>query len=85
MGRILSDTYCDARKNRVIVLEELNFVWDEEELTDLTFLWTEGRDIIDISDYFKRDPDEVMLALIHLAKAEKISRRKGGLFGGFID
>lgn len=71
----------DPRKNRVIVLEDLNFVWDEEELFDMKCKWDEGESIMQVSQYFDRDPDEVVIALIHLARKSKISGRKGGLFG----
>jgi hypothetical protein len=72
----------DPRKNRIIVLEDLNFMWDEEELFDIECLWNDGSSIMYISNYFDRDPDEVILAIMHLAKEDRIVRRKGGLAFG---
>jgi hypothetical protein len=31
-----------ARKNRVIVLEEMNFVWDKPELEEMAQMWESG-------------------------------------------
>lgn len=74
------DKPIEPRKNRVIVLEDLNFVWDGSELYALRKLWNKGRSIEHISDHFHRDPDEILLALIHLAREDRIEARKGGLF-----
>lgn len=64
----------------VIILEDLDFVWQERDLTKIAEMWKDGTSIAKISEHFKRDPDEVMLALIHLAKRNRIKKRKGGLF-----
>jgi hypothetical protein len=74
------DHYMQAsRKKRVIVCEEMNFVWDEPELKEIIEMWSEGADVRVIAKRFERDPDEVLFALIHLARKKKITRRKGGL------
>jgi hypothetical protein len=70
----------DARKNRIIVCEELNFVWDEPELKQLAMMWKRGDCLELMGKYFDRDPDEVLIALVHLARNDKIHRRKGGLY-----
>lgn len=70
-----------SRLNRVIVLEELNFVWDETELRELELMWQKNVSIKSMSKHFDRDPDEILLALIHLAREDRIKRREGGLFG----
>ncbi|MDD9312674.1 hypothetical protein PUS82_15470 [Cytobacillus firmus] len=72
----------DSRKKRVIVLEELNFLWDAPELAEVTDMWMQGEGIQDIAKYFDRDPDEIILALMHLARSDRISQRKGGLLLG---
>ncbi|MEH7342728.1 hypothetical protein V7122_02390 [Bacillus sp. JJ1532] len=69
----------NSRKNRIIVCENLNYFWDEEELFDISSMWHEGNTVEEIAEYFKRDPDEVLIALIHLAREDKITRREGGL------
>lgn len=73
--------YREPRRNRVIVLEDLNFFWDESELNEMAEIWRQGFSVYYISEYFERDPDEILLALMHLARQERIRRRKGGLFG----
>ncbi|MBS4191774.1 hypothetical protein KHA94_16410 [Bacillus sp. FJAT-49705] len=72
----------NPRKNRIVVLEELNFVWDEPELEEIAELWTQGFSIMYISNKFERDPDEVILALVHLGRTDRITRRKGGFLLG---
>ncbi|KON86588.1 hypothetical protein AF332_06995 [Sporosarcina globispora] len=71
----------DARRKTVIVLEELDFIWDDAELAVLKDLWDREFSISWIGEYFERDPDEVLLALIHLARSHRIDRRKTGLKG----
>lgn len=63
--------------------EDLDFFWKEEELNRLAKMWHEGMSVMSIAEHYKRDPDEVVLALLHLAKEEKIKKRKGGLFANF--
>ncbi|USK43751.1 hypothetical protein [Cytobacillus oceanisediminis] len=65
----------------MIVLEELDFIWDDDELDLLKDLWDREFSITWIGNYFERDPDEVLLALIHLAKENRIDRRRTGLKG----
>ncbi|MDF2790827.1 MAG: hypothetical protein K0S80_3928 [Neobacillus sp.] len=72
----------DGTKMTVVILEDLNFFWAEEELTDLSFQWSDCKSIQEIADYFKRDPDEILVAIIHLAREDKITARKGGVIGG---
>lgn len=80
---LIRDAYLlNPRKNRVIVLEGLDFFWDEPELEDMAQKWDQGVGLIEIAEYFKRDPDEVFLALFHLGRQEKIGRREGGILGG---
>lgn len=76
------DYYMQAvRKKRVIVCEDLNFLWDEPELEEMAQIWEQGWSPNYMGEYFGRDPDEVIFALIHLGREGKISNRKGGLFG----
>jgi hypothetical protein len=81
-GQAKNDVYFkDALLNRIIVLEDLNFIWDRSELNELADMWQKGFSIPAMGEYFERDPDEVLLAIIHLAKEEKIMTRIGGGFG----
>lgn len=81
-GLAKNDVYFkDALMNRVIVLEEANFIWDRSELNEMAEMWKNGVSIQKMGAYFERDPDEVLLAIIHLAKEEKIMTRSGGGLG----
>lgn len=71
----------DARMNRVVVCDELDFTWDEPELRKMAAMWQRGTTINIIAKHFGReDQDEVLIALIHLGREGKIKQRKGGLF-----
>lgn len=69
-----------SRRNRVIVLEDLDFVWERNELNQIAKMWSEGKYLRDIAFETDRKDDEVFLALFHLSRAGKITSRKGGLF-----
>jgi hypothetical protein len=69
----------EPRKNRVIVLENLNFIFDEYELKDIKKMWNLELSVSYMSEYLNRDSDEILLALIHLAREDRITRRKAGL------
>ena len=72
----------DARLNRVIVCEEMNFFWEQSDLNKLAFLWNQGKSPKHMAAYFDRDdPDEIIFAIVQLAKDGKIDQRRGGLFG----
>ena len=71
------------RQKRIIVLEDLDFLWDELELEEVARQWKVGKDVRLIATSFNRDPDEVLLALIHLAKEDMVFKRNGGLTLGF--
>lgn len=66
---------------RVCVLEDLDFYWDKKELKQIRKMWDNEIGIKYIAEYFKRDPDEVILAILHLAREDKIIPRKRGLLG----
>jgi hypothetical protein len=77
-GRKLEDSFVPARKNRVVVLEDCNFIWEKFELDRIVKMWREGMTIFYMGEALKRDPDEVLLAIIHLARKDLIKNRKGG-------
>lgn len=68
-----------SKTNRVIVLEDLNFIWEWHELTKMKHMWNKGISVEGIASTFNRDPDEILLALIHLARMDKIVSRNEGL------
>lgn len=82
MGRIPSDEiYRSPRKNRVVILEDVDFIWDDPELREMSKMWESEVSVKDIATHFKRDADEVLLALIHLARHYRIKSRISGLRG----
>jgi hypothetical protein len=81
MGRKLNNGFIPARKNRVLVCEGLDFWWDELELNVIVKMWKGGLSINQMADRFERDPDEVLLAIIHLAREDLIMTRTGGGVG----
>lgn len=58
----------------VIVLEELNFIFREKELTQITTMNNVGYSIFDISVEMKRDEYEIMLALMHQHKEKQLTK-----------
>jgi hypothetical protein len=44
-------------------------------------MWKRGASCERMAAHFERDPDEVLLALMHLARDDKIGSRKRGLKG----
>lgn len=74
----------EPRKKRVIVLEEMDFVWCQSELNEVSRMWREGCSVQSIGEVLERDPDEVLLAIIHLAKSGFVKSRKQGLGGHTI-
>ncbi|WP_322925349.1 helix-turn-helix domain containing protein [Paenibacillus campi] len=70
-----------TRRNIHIALEELNFVWDENELKRFRRMWTAGYTLPAIALAFDRDPDEVVLLVMDQARAGEIKRRPNGLLG----
>lgn len=85
MGFHRQTALANPRKNRIIVLESLNFLWDDPELKEIADMWEQEVSICSMGEHFNRDPDEVLLAVIHLARKGRISKRKSGLGGILID
>jgi hypothetical protein len=71
----------NPRRNRVIVLEDMNFIWEQSDLREIKKMWKMNLSVKYMADYFDRDPDEILLALIHLAKDDRIKNRIYGLKG----
>lgn len=54
-----------------IVLEDLDYSWDHEEVEATLVLWTKGWAIIDISKTLVRDPDEIAVLLLDISEQSK--------------
>ena len=68
---------------KVIILEDINFLWIDTEIEKVIKLWNRGTGIKDISKAIKRDGDEVFLLLLHLARNGEINKRNGSVWGVF--
>lgn len=73
-----------TRRNRVCVLEDLDFYWDEKELKTIKRMWLQELSVYYMALILDRDPDEILLAVIHLAREERIEKRKSGILEGII-
>lgn len=66
---------------RVIILEDLDFGWTAEVLAEVRKMWEAGVPLAEMAGRLRRDPDEVGLAIIHLARQGEIQSRPGAVFG----
>ncbi|MCS1351176.1 helix-turn-helix domain-containing protein [Mechercharimyces sp. CAU 1602] len=69
------------RRLLYVALEDLDFVWDEAEVPQVVEMWRDGQSLHDIAKTLDRDPDEVTLLVMDLARQGRISRRKRGARG----
>ena len=65
-----------------IILEDLDFSWEQKQIDRAIYLWGEGFGVPDIAADFKRDLDEVFLLMLHLSREGKIKKRVGYFWGG---
>lgn len=59
---------------QTIILADLDFGFDPFQLKDITNYWEDGKEVEDIAKIFKRDPDEIFLALFHQSREGLIER-----------
>lgn len=64
-----------------IVFLESNFLWYESEIKQFQCMWEKGESIVDISESFMREIEEVLFLTIHSAKQGLIAPRESGLLG----
>lgn len=65
----------------MIILEDINFEWSASNIAKTMDMWKNKKSIIEIARTFNRDPDEVLLLLLHLVRQRKIKKRKVNLYG----
>ena len=58
----------------VIILDDLEFAFQKDQLDEIAELHNDGVRLSDISKITKRDEYEVMLAIIHLHRQGKLTR-----------
>lgn len=62
-----------SRQKVVVILEDLDFVWDEKDLIRLREMYADGANIWQMNEVFQRENElEILLALIHLWKKGRI-------------
>lgn len=87
MATTTTDVIKRNPKNLVIILDDLDFTWTENEINMAIFMWTCGWSIEDMArklrkyDGIKNGSDEVALLIMHLGRQGKIKPRPGGIFG----
>jgi len=62
--------------------ETFDFRWSDKEIKTVLAGWRGGLSIWKIADRIRRDPDEVMILLIDLARRGAIKPRPGWVWGG---
>lgn len=61
----------DRARENVILLEDLEFAMPKDQLEDITELHNSGMDFQDIAKEVRRNPYEVIIALLHQVKSGK--------------
>ena len=69
------------RQNIYLALEELDFTFDEADLPEIKRMWEEGLSVWDMARKYERDPDEMTVLIMSLAREGKIEPRPGGAMG----
>ncbi|OXL83156.1 hypothetical protein BCV73_08750 [Paenibacillus sp. SSG-1] len=74
--RIHERPFEKTRNKIYIALEEVDMIWDTDEVEDFRRLWRQGKTILEISRFFKRDPDEIALLIMDQAQKGLIKNDK---------
>lgn len=69
------------RRNIYTALEDINFLWDEDQLPDVRYLWNQGLPLGDMAKYFKRKPIEVFVLVLDQMEHGQLKAREGGIHG----
>ncbi|MBG9629297.1 hypothetical protein ABB10_19085 [Bacillus thuringiensis] len=69
----------NERRNLYIALEELDMLWDEDEVVQVKEAWSNNESVFAIGEKMQRDPDEVALLIMDLARKGAIGKRALGL------
>jgi hypothetical protein len=71
----------ESRREIIIALENLDFVWDSRQVNEFIKQWESGISIQNIAKYFERTQEECACLIMHLSLQDDIKNRKGGVFG----
>ncbi|MTI83464.1 MAG: hypothetical protein FH756_06050 [Firmicutes bacterium] len=72
-------------ESKEVILEDLDFAWRPSEQSRAVVMWNDGTNIPNMARELKRQQDEVLMLVVHLARRGKIESRQGGLLGKAID
>lgn len=64
-----------------LACEDFNFLWTKEEIFDFDCLWAEGKRLDELSRYFGRPQEEILILALDRGTKGRIGPRKGGLIG----
>ncbi len=64
-----------------IACEDMDLSWYPSEVRQVIEDWEAGVPLWEIAEKLKRDPDEVAVLLIDLARRGAIRKRRGGVYG----
>jgi hypothetical protein len=70
-----------GRRSIYIALEQVDFIWSEDDLPRIREAWKEGMSIQHMSKYFKRKPLEVFLIVLDQIEHGYLVKREGGVYG----
>lgn len=73
------DLMSDKRRTIYIALEELDFIWDVDEVTMFRQLWREGASINELEEKLDRSQDDIAALILDQARKGKIQQRPMGL------
>lgn len=68
-------------ERRIIVCEELNLSWRNEQIEDMLRLYKEQYSIHQISKYFRRSRQEILIALIDILPESDLAEMLGEWWG----
>ncbi|MFE4203866.1 hypothetical protein [Aneurinibacillus aneurinilyticus] len=70
------------QRNKVyIACEDLDFLWDEEQIPEVIAMWNMGIPIEYIANTFGCEVDEAALLIFDLCRQRKIDPRPNGVWG----
>jgi fructose-1,6-bisphosphatase/sedoheptulose 1,7-bisphosphatase-like protein len=67
--------------NKIIVCEDLDFLWSLTDIKLCKSMWIQGFSIPDMARALERDVDEVTILIMDLSRKEEIQNRVGGARG----
>ncbi|MED0677480.1 helix-turn-helix domain-containing protein [Aneurinibacillus thermoaerophilus] len=71
----------EQRRNIYIACEDLNFFWDEDQVSEVIAMWNMGLPVEYIASNFGREVDETAILIFDLARKGKIKLCRGGIWG----